>query len=161
MSRRSLVLSCAIFLAAIIASGWWFVRSKRNAARSAIIASEMRPPELSFCQLVADPTHYDGWVVRVHAVYSWGVHGSAIGDDNCSNVDNTTWVNLSPAMRDEMSRVTDDAYGMKHVSGPLRIIARGRFAKNNPTGRGDSFEETAPFRFELVSIETAVRADKL
>jgi hypothetical protein len=68
---------------------------------------------------------------------------------------------MSPAMRDELSRITDDAYGIKRVSGPLRIIARGRFARNNGSGRGDSFEETAPLRFELMSVETALRADKL
>ena|SRR3989442_11603980 len=161
MIPRRLVTASVLLLLAILASGWWLIQRKRNAARAAILASETHPPELSLCQLVADPTRYNGWVVRVRAVYSWGVHGSAIADNNCSDVDNTTWVDVSPGMRDEISRVTEKAYGLKGVSGPLHITAVGRFVENNPSGRGDSFEETAPFRFELMAIENAARADKL
>jgi hypothetical protein len=121
------------------------------------ISSEQELPEIHFCQLVARPDEYEGKVVRVHAVYSFGIHGATIGDRSCSSVETITWVSMTPAMWDEVTRATENAYGMKNMSGPLDIIAVGRFGRNSPSDSSDSWRDRAPFRFELMRIEKAVR----
>lgn len=120
-------------------------------------SSESELLELSFCQIVAKPEEYEGKVIRIRAVYSFGIHGATIGDRSCSGGETGTWVSVTQAMWDELTRATEKAYGMKNVAGPIDMVAVGRFERNNPSFASDTWADRLPFRFELMQIENAVR----
>src|SRR5688500_5996942 len=76
------------------------------------ISSESQITESSLCQLIAKPEEYEGKMVRVRVVYMFGIHGPTIADRSCQPTSDTiTWVNLTPAMWDEVGRATASAYG--------------------------------------------------
>lgn len=155
MKRTTLWIAVALVGIGVLC--WWLLDARSYAPVARLPASsESEILESSFCQLVAKPEVYEGKMVRVRVVYSFGIHGPTIGDRSCSTVDTITWVSLTPAMWDEVGRATESAYGSE-MSGPLEMVAIGRFGRNNPWGFSDTWKDRAPFRFELVTIEKAVR----
>jgi hypothetical protein len=143
MNRISLWLSAALLTFIIgVAGAWlWFHQShgqKANTLGSTPIASESGLPELSFCQIVAKPEEYEGKVIRLRGIYSFGIHGATIGDRSCLSAETQPWVSLTPAMWDEVTRAMENAYGMKNVSGALDMMAVGRFERHNPSHSSDT-----------------------
>lgn len=118
--------------------------------------SESELPELPICQVVAKPEEYEGKVIRVRAVYAFGIHGATIGSKSCLSEETGTWVSVTPAMWDEIKQATEKAYGAKNA-GPLDMVAVGRFERNNPSHMSDTWADRLPFRFELLRIEKAER----
>jgi len=162
MNRITLWLSAALLTFIIgVAGAWlWFHQSREEKADNlagASIASESGLPELSFCQLVAKPEEYEGKIIRVRGIYSFGIHGAVIGDRSCSSVETQTWVSLTPAMWDEVTRAMENAYEMTNVTGSLDMIAVGRFERNKPSQSSDTWADRVPFKFELMRIEKAIR----
>jgi hypothetical protein len=125
----------------------------RNSKTSQPVASQPPILELSFCDVVAKPDNYDGKILRLHAVFSFGIHGPTIGDRGCSTVDNITWANLSPAKWDELSHAAQSAYGAKDSPGAFDLVAVGKFSRNAPSGGTDLWKDRAPFQFEVLSVE--------
>lgn len=101
----------------------------QNASTSAAempASSESELPELSFCQVTAKPEEYAGKLIRVRVVYSFGIHGATIGDRSCSSGETGTWVSVTPAMGDEITQVTEKAYGMKNVIADWQLLQSGQ-----------------------------------
>lgn len=124
-------------------------------ARKNAISSTVAPtlPDLTFCDVVARPTDFEGKLIRLHAVFSFGIHGPTVGDRNCATVNNVTWANLSPAKWDELSHAAETAYGAKDSPGALDLIAVGKFSRNTSSGGTDLWKDRAPFQFEVLSVE--------
>lgn len=161
MKRTTVWISVALlaFLVGIGLLSWRLFDGGSNALLSAgPVSSESEIVESSLCQLVAKPEQYEGKMVRVRVVYMFGIHGATIADRSCQPTrDTITWVSLTPTMWDEVGRVTESAYG-NEMSGPLDMVAIGKFRRNNPLGLSDLWKDRAPFRFELMTIEKAVRS---
>ncbi|HYN23482.1 MAG TPA: hypothetical protein VES69_00400 [Pyrinomonadaceae bacterium] len=161
MKRITLWISVALvaLLVGIAFLSWRLFDVGSNAPLSGgPIYSESEITESSLCQLVAKPEEYEGKMVRVRVVYMFGIHGPTIADRSCEPTSDTiTWVSLTPAMWDEVGRATESAYG-NEMSGPLDMVAIGKFGRNNPLGLSDLWKDRAPFKFELMTIEKAVRS---
>ena len=163
MNRITSWLGVALltFIVGVAGAYFWIHRSRGREANTnlagAKTASEPELAELSYCQVVIKAEEYEGEVIRLHGVYSFGLHGATIGETGCMSEATQTWVSLTPAMRGEVERAMENAYGKKNVSGPLDIVAVGRFGRNNPSHLSDAWKDTLPFRFELMRLEKAVR----
>jgi hypothetical protein len=102
-------------------------------------------PDLSFCEVVAKPADFDGKIIRLHAVFQFGLHGPTVGDRSCASVDNITWANLSPEKWAELERAAP--------AGAVDLVAVGKFARNVGSGDTDLWKDRAPFQFEVLSVE--------
>lgn len=151
-----LTFSIGLTCASLWLPGQTSTRQKATVAETTA-SSKSENMELSFCQVAAEPEKYEGKVIRLSAVYSFGLHGVTIGDASCSSEDLGTSVSITPAIWEEFERATEKAYGTKVVGPPLYIIAIGKFQRNNPSHASDGWEDRLPFRFELKRIEKAVR----
>jgi hypothetical protein len=103
------------------------------------------PQDLRFCEVVAKPADLEGKIIRLHAVFSFGLHGPTVGDRSCASVDNLTWANLSPEKWAELERAVP--------AGAVDLIAVGKFARNVASGETDLWKDRAPFQFEVLSVE--------
>ena len=103
------------------------------------------PPDVRFCEVVAKPADFDGEIIRLRAVFQFGLHGPTVGDRSCASVDNITWANLSPEKWAELE-------GAAPV-GAVDLVAVGRFARNVASGDSDLWKDRAPFQFEVLSVE--------
>ena len=160
--KRTTVWKSAVLLVLLVGIAlllWRLFDSRSNAPLSGKpTSSEPEITDSSLCQLIAKPEAYEGKLVRVRVVYWFGLHGPTIADRSCQPTrDTITWISLTPAMRDEVGRATESAYGKK-VSGPLDMVAIGKFSRNNPLGLSDRWEDTAAYKFEVMQIEKAVRS---
>jgi len=147
MTQRSLLLVLVVAMVAALC----------GCNRNNIVSQKIAPslPDVAFCDAVAKPAEFDGQMIRLHANFSRGKHGATVGDSKCIKADNITWVKLSAAKWDELSRAAETAYGVKNV-GAFDLVAVGKFSRNRPSGESDSLEDTAPFQFELLSVEKVV-----
>jgi hypothetical protein len=166
MKRYTLCVCTALltFIVGVACAFLWFLDHRPGVQKADThlavepFTSKPEAAELSICQLEANPQEYEGKVVRVRAVYSFGKHGATLEDKNCSSAKAGTWVSVPPAIEDELTRATEAAYGMKNVSGgPLDVLAWGRFVRNNPSHLSDAWEDRLLFKFELMRIEKAAR----
>jgi len=60
-------------------------------------------------------------------------------------------------MWEEMERAMEKVYEIKKVIGPLDVEVVGRFGRNHPSLESDTLADNAPYRFELMRIESAAQ----
>ena len=103
------------------------------------------PPDVRFCDVVAKPADFEGKIIRLHAVFSFGIHGPTVGDGDCASVENITWANLSREKWAELEHAAP--------AGAVNLVAVGKFARNVASGETDLWKDRAPFQFEVLSVE--------
>ena len=100
-----------------------------------ISQSEDKPPLLSYCDLVAEPSQYDGQVVRVRATHNVGWEWSYLTDESCSSDSADTpqtWIIISSDTWCEGARPTNtyvpnDYDGSRSVSLERKVTVVGTF----------------------------------
>ena len=122
--------------------------------------SDDEPPLLAYCDLVANPSQYDGQVVRVSASYIFGFELSFLTDEKCSSksLDDKfhTWIVIyrSTPLCENASQVSTFLTPQEHDSNELlesEVIVRGIF-HNSKIGFA---QREYTFNMEFICLEKA------
>ncbi len=113
-------------------------------------------PDVPFCELIGNADLYDGKIVRVNAHSYFGRHGGILFDRDCSGFQNQTAVWINETMSEKIySDFVENR--LDWWANEIDLIAVGRFNKVTPTYESDTIADTAPLKFEIMSVEKASR----
>lgn len=122
---------------------------------------EADPPTVAFCDLVADPTHYDGKVVRTEAIVAVGFEIGIVYDPKCGEQQQRAWYDFDestykpdePGWKALRSLLFPEKRGAGHYRGRAKAIMIGRFdaSKQNGYGHMNGYH----FLFTIMRVERA------
>lgn len=144
---QNTILSVGLLFLSASLIGWQNV----NDGRAKVV-------DVTFCDLVREPSKYDGRVVRVAAIYSAIMHTSYLYEPNCNSRDHYIHSRLD-CDSDESCKNLQDLLSKNSssyiIGSRTNIVAVGIFKGPGDSGRGYGLESAFHFELDIKHIEKA------
>lgn len=151
MRQISLLQSVILSIGLLFSNTSLIGEQNTNEAREKIV-------DVTFCDLVREPSKYDGKVVRVNAIYLV-FHHNFLYDPNC----NSRNYYIHPRLdcdSDESCKKLQDSLNKSDsiyiIGGRTNIIAVGTFKGPGDSNRGYGIGSTFHFELDIKQIEKAI-----